>query len=234
MNCLECQTLLQRKLDGEPVLAAADLDRHLASCIACRQNFQAAERLLAGLPRLRTPKLPASFAQEMAGRVLRDREQRRRVMRSRVWITVGLAASILFVAWAGNVWLPKTKQGTDQPPLVQKKPADAQNPQPANPEPVEPLAQHVGEAKTAVTTLTERWADQTREQAKLFLSVASAPAQLPLPQVDLQTPLDPAADSLRQASQGVSGGLQVVGQSALRAVEFFAKEIPFMEGSANN
>jgi hypothetical protein len=50
---------------------------------------------------------------------------------------------------------------------------------------------------------------------------------------ELQQPLDPAAQSLRQAGHGVSAGLQTVALSARRAVSYFASELPALEARQN-
>ena len=41
MNCLECQDILQQKLDGAVIGADARLDEHLAQCTVCRERHAA-------------------------------------------------------------------------------------------------------------------------------------------------------------------------------------------------
>jgi hypothetical protein len=89
----------------------------------------------------------------------------------------------------------------------------------------------VGEAGSAVAALTDRLAGKTREQARLLWTVAAPlDAAAPLPDLAaLPSPLDPAAQSLREAGQGVSAGLATVAGSARRAVVYFTREIPGLD-----
>src|SRR5262245_5989505 len=102
MNCLECQELLQRRLDGEPLQDRAELDRHLVACPECRERHAAAQVLADGLKLLPRAAPPEGLAQRLAARVLGDRAVR---LRRRVWGGVALAASLLLAAMAGYLWL---------------------------------------------------------------------------------------------------------------------------------
>ena len=94
------------------------------------------------------------------------------------------------------------------------------------------LVQRAEDARAAVASLTERVADQTKEQAKLFMAVADS-LDLPMTNFpvlsDLEEPLDPAAKSLRQATQTVANGIEPITRSARRAFTFFATETPMFD-----
>src|SRR5205809_335912 len=104
MNCLECQELLQRRLDGERLSTPEALEQHWNQCATCREQHTAALRLLEGLPHLPKPMLAANFAQSMAAEVLHDRRQRQHKMRRRVFVTMALAASVVLMLLAAYVW----------------------------------------------------------------------------------------------------------------------------------
>ena len=124
MNCLECQELLQKRLNGERVGASAALDQHLSQCATCREQHASAVLLLEGLQQLPKPKLAPGFAQSLAVRVLLDRRQRQQKVRRRLFVTMALAASVLFMLFAAYYWIPRT--GPEQPgpkgPFVEKLP----------------------------------------------------------------------------------------------------------------
>jgi hypothetical protein len=230
MNCHECQDLLQRRLDGEALPGTPELDQHLASCPLCRHRFAVSQRLLGGLKRLPRPVLPPDFSQRMVGQILDDRRKRRLRMRRRLWATAALAASLLLMALAGYFGLPDPTPAPRPGPIAERQ----VEPEPPVPEPVPSLRRSAEEAGTAVAALTGRLADTTLEQARLLLT-ATAPMDVPdlaLPDLALgpwDEPLEPAAESLRQAGQGVSEGLQTVTDSTRRAVDFFMRELTVLE-----
>ena len=243
MNCHECQELLQRRLDGDNLPADVPLEQHLAKCQSCRHTHAAGLLMLEGLKALpAAPRLPADFAQRMTRNILRDRQHRRARMGRRVWITAGLAAAILIMVWAGNVWLPQRHlpappiadvQGPPTPPAFVEKPKSADIPAVKKDaeEEATPLAKSMDDARTSVVALTARLADQTKEQARLFVPM-EIPAFPVEPRLPMDEPLDPAAQSLRQAGQGVTEGLSTVSRNARRAVSFFMNELPALD-SAN-
>ena len=172
MNCLECQELLQRRLDGERV-SAPDLEAHLSGCSACRRRHAAAGLLLSGLKGLPHVEPPGDLADEIVAAVLRDRVQRRIKMRRRVWQTAALAASIFLMAWAGDLWLPNHRP--ENPPVNDQANANKnENNRPhGTPSQSEPaLAQSVDEARDAMLALTGRLAGETKGQAQLFIAAA--------------------------------------------------------------
>src|SRR5438128_11769464 len=101
MNCPECQELLQRRLDGEILANSPELERHLSECLACREQHQAASRLLEALRSAR-PVLEGTPAPRIVMAVLRDR----RGPQHRRWTGLALGGSLLLMALAGYLWWP--------------------------------------------------------------------------------------------------------------------------------
>jgi hypothetical protein len=232
MNCLECQELLQSRLDGNLVPASSDFEQHLAGCQSCRQSHTAAVVLLDGLRRLPALEPPLDLSGRLVAAVLRDRQHRQQRTRARVRITFALAASILLMALAGYFLLPERRGDNFGPP----GPEIARNvPFPEVEEPGQPLAKSVAEARDAVMSLKDRLTEETKDQARMI--IAAAPQSMPslpeakeLNELTSPEPLDPATQPLLQAGQGVSQGLQTVAGSARRAVGFFFKELPLADG----
>jgi hypothetical protein len=104
--------------------------------------------------------------------------------------------------------------------------------------PVEPappsLRESVAEARSAVAALTDDLAARTRAQAALLWTAAVPPGADPMPALpgvrELEEPLEPAAQSVRESSQGVTASLQTVAGSARRAVSYFLRELPLEGG----
>ncbi|HYT89234.1 MAG TPA: zf-HC2 domain-containing protein, partial [Gemmataceae bacterium] len=200
MNCLECQELLQRRLDGEPLTDRAALDQHLAGCAECRERLAAAQRLMEGLRGLHYPAPSADLAQRTTDRVLQDRLRRLRLRRRVGWL---LAASVLLATAAGSFWAFTSSPQTAVVVVVSRARETPVVP------PV-PLGQTIGGAREALAGLLGRLAEKTREQTALFRDSA-APLQFvsteALPRVNLLTqPLDSATQGLRQAGEGTAIG----------------------------
>jgi hypothetical protein len=215
MNCLECQEILQQRLDGRPVPDRAALERHLAGCAECRERHAAVAPLLEALRGVTPPEPAPDLAERTAARVLRDRLSRRR----RLWAGVALAASLL-LAVAGYFWLNPSRP--DQPT------ATGPRPQPREVEPS--LRESVGEAREALAELTGRLAAKAKEGVRVletpatsleFVSLDAVPHMGPL-----TGPLDSTAEGLRQSSRGASAGMRVVGGSARRAFNYFLRKMP--------
>src|SRR5262245_11394768 len=107
MNCLECQELLQDRLDGQSVPDSQEMDAHLSQCAGCRDQHAAALRLLEGLKEMPRPTPRPGFAQAIAASVIKDRRQRRDKMRGRVLVTLALAASVLLMLFMAYYWIPR-------------------------------------------------------------------------------------------------------------------------------
>lgn len=215
MNCHDCEVLLQRRLDGESIGDAPALEQHLSDCAACRARHAGAQRLLAGLQQMSKSALPADFAERVVAEVLGDRRRRQVAARRRLSITVGLAASVMVMLAAAYFWLPR-EQAPVQQQMVNKhrtRKPDA----PPTEKPAEPLQ--------LLTALTDRVADATRDHAKVVIVAANLDGVDKLPVNDLPI-IEPG---LREAGQEVSDGLRTVTNSARRALDFFAREIPMPE-----
>jgi hypothetical protein len=220
MNCLECQDLLQKRLDGERIAASEGLERHLSECAACRELHAGAVCLLEGLKRIPQSRPTPGFAQDLAAAVMKDRRQRREKMRHRVFVTVALAASVLLMLLLAYQWIPRT--GPQQKQDIAKE-------QPKNPPQPKlvPEVKYAGkpEPRSPLTALTERWADTTRDHAQVVLVGTNLDSVEKLPVSDLPM-IDP---SVREAGQEVSDGVRTVTRNARKAFDFFVRELPMPE-----
>ena len=215
MNCRECQELLQRRLDGERLPALETLEQHLTQCAACRSQHAAALRLLDGLPRLPKAQLAPNFAQAMTADVLFDRRNRQQKMRRRVAMTMSLAASVMLMLVAAYYWVPR-EQPIPREPLAKE---------PSKKDPT-PAIEKKKAPRHALTGLTERWADATRDHAKVVLVAANLDGVDQLPAVNDLPVLDPG---LREAGQEMTDGVRAVTRNARKAFDFFARELPMPE-----
>jgi hypothetical protein len=213
MNCAECHALLQQRLDGEPI-ADAGLDRHLAGCPECRQLFAAGRRLEEGLLRLPLALPPVGLNDRLVAAILADR--RRRLIRRRLAAAAGfaVAASVVVAVWLGSGG-----------PAPQPVPGPMVQVQPPPPSPTAPsLRDSVDELGAVVAALVRRATAETLDQ-----TLRLWPDPMP------ETAAEPAADllvqSLYDAGQGVSAGLEPVTSSARRAVDLFLRELPPMTGT---
>jgi hypothetical protein len=224
MNCCECEELLQAFLDGAPVPSVPELGVHLEQCPRCRELHQAGLQLVHGLQKL--PLLEPS--QRLTERIVTAvrAERRQRILYRQRWLTATAAVVALVLLPLAASLLPRPtdtapKEMAHHPPAVPQQPKAVAEPS---------LHEQVEEARLAMTSLTSRLAEQTREQARVLWE-AAPPVEIPpvgaLPGMeDLEPPLHPAAESLQKAKDGVSVGLQTVASSAQRAVSFFVREIP--------
>ena len=218
MNCLDCQELLQERLDGRAIADAPELDAHLSQCAACRDQHAAALRLLEGLKDVPKPAARAGFAQALAARVINDRRQRRDKTRRRVFVTMALAASVILTLFLAYYWIPRPVEPT---PIVKKDPKI----EPPRKEIVPENHAKKPEPRSPLTPLMDRWADATRNHAKVVLAATNLDAVEKLPAVDMP-PLDPA---VREAGQEVTDGVRTVTRNARKAFDFFARELPMPE-----
>ncbi len=220
MNCLECQDLLQKRLDGERLAGSESLDRHLSECAACRELHAGAVCLLEGLQQQPQIKPGPGFAQALAAAVIRDRRRRRERTRRGVLLTVALAASIMLILLLAYQWIPRQEpqQESPNPGIVKKE-------QPKSAPPKESSIVKNVEKRTALTEFTERLADTTRDHAQVVLVGTNLDAVEKLPVNELPM-IDP---SVREAGQEVSDGVRTVTRNARKALDFFARELPMPE-----
>jgi hypothetical protein len=216
MNCLQCQQLLQDRLDGLPPTDTAEMNRHLAACPDCRRTHGAVGRLEEGLRLLAPPAPPARLADRIVTAVRSEQGRRRRVRRI-VRVALAVAASLLLVLTLadhrrlGPVRFPPPPRDNPGAPVVHE-----QRPS---------LRERVAEASTAVVDLAGRTADQTVGQSRLLLPVVMATPPLETP-ADPLSPMETPMRSLREAGQGVSSGLEPVADSARRVFDLVLREIP--------
>jgi hypothetical protein len=241
MNCLECIELLQRRLDESQTATLPDdaatstpdaLADHLAGCPSCRQQHQAAQALLTSLCSRHYMAPAENLTQRIVAGVLQDRHTRRLALRRRLYVTLALAASILIMALAGYIWLPPAKERPDPTTIAKEKSSPSPNPGPQDAPPVEPsLGAMVEEYRADLAALPGKLADKT-EPVRQFL-VAANPMDLipPMPTVpNMEEPLEPAVQSLRHTTQGISEGIQTVAGRTRQAFSYFAKLSPIESG----
>jgi hypothetical protein len=237
MNCLECQDILQRRLDGGPTAPNPALDQHLAQCAPCRVRHAAARRLLDGLRAYPQPALPAAFAARVVDAVLRDRARRRARVRRSLYVTAALAASILFMLLIAYIRQPNPGDGNMDPvPIVHDSvPRHETVPPTGSDNKKETEKQEERKAPTSDTfaSLTGRLADKTLDQAKALWTVANPIESLPAGELPNVKELAPAAEPLRQAKQDATESLSAVTQSARRAFDYFARELPMPDMPQN-
>ena len=214
MNCLECQELLQKRLDGE-ALAPEVLDQHLSEGAACREQHAGVVRLLQGLNGMPKPMLAPGFAKSMAAQVMRDRRHRQEKVRRRVVLTLALAASVLLMLGAAYYWLPRPNVD-DLKVVDNKKPVD-----PPSKDPVEPKENRKPESRHALSALTDSLAVKTREHAQVVLVAANLDGMNKL-QAVAELPANPEV-------QEVSDGVRTVTRNARKAFDFFVRELPMPE-----
>jgi hypothetical protein len=222
MNCLECQELVQKRLDGDRLDASEALDRHLSECAVCRELQAGAVCVLEGLKQQPQVKPRPGGARALVAAVIRDRRRRRDKMRRGVFLTVALAASVVLMLLLASQWLPRQEPNPRHP-----NPDITNQGQPSNPPSESPLVKNAEKPppRTALTALTERLADATREHAQVVLVGTNLDAMEKLPVSELPM-MDP---SVREAGQEVTDGVRTVTRNARRAFDFFARELPMPE-----
>jgi hypothetical protein len=243
MNCPQAEELLQQYLDGEPIPDRSNLDQHLAACRPCREQHALARRLREGLQLIAAPAPPAQMVEQIVSRIRQERPSRQR-LRRRFLAMGALAASILALVLV-RLALPDRdsdrtgfsvvydrvaglfgRQVVVSPPAgapeIETDPVPPQGPPPPT------LRESVADAGTAVVDLTRRTADETVGQSRLLLPEPVARPAWPDPE-EVPPEVEPAARSLREASQGAASGLEPVASSARRAIGLFLREVPAAE-----
>ena len=174
MNCLECQDVLQKRLDGERVPVNDALDRHLSECPVCRDLHGGAARLLEGLKQIPQPQLAPDFARSLATQVIQDRRERRAKGSRRVFVTIALAASVVLILLLAYHWVPRQQHNEKHPggDIAQVQEA----PPPSPPLPPKQVPEPKPAPRNALTSLTDRIADTTGLQTLLVAARASGSA----------------------------------------------------------
>lgn len=220
MTCVECQERLQWFLDGRPDDVEATVAAHLAACPVCGQLHAAGRRLRDGVCLLATPLPPEGFAERVAALVVADQRKRQR-LRRRWFAGAALAASLLLAVLAGYRWFGPQEKNAPPPTRIAEEDKRAPD------TPSRSTRESMAEAGEALASLSRKATEETVEQTRLLWPVASAP--LSFDGLDLQTPLEPPTQSLREAGQNVSTGLEPVANSARRAMNLFLRELPPVE-----
>jgi predicted anti-sigma-YlaC factor YlaD len=219
MTCGEVRERLHEMVERGASQPDGPLAEHLATCRACAGWHAAVKRFGEGLRALDAPRPPDGFAERVAAQVHIDRFARARARRR--WVAAAaLAASLLLTVSLGYSLRSKKNAVFNPGPPAADNGDKAGEPTPS------PRAS-VAEAGDAVAALSRRATDETVEQTRLLWPVVSAP--ISFEGVDLSTPLDPSAQSLREAGQNVSTGLEPVTTSARRAVNLFWRDLPPVE-----
>jgi len=217
MTCVEFEECIQRMLDGPSSADTAPVAEHIASCPPCSQLYAAARRLQEGLGLQCAPRVPHDFATQTVAAIVAERIQRQR---RRWYATIALAASLLLAVLAGYRWFHDS-----QPNALPSSPiADSDTVLPKESASTSSPRERVAGAGEAVASLSRKATEETVEQTRLLWPVATAP--ISFDGIDLQTPLEPPAQSLREAGQGVSAGLEPVANSARRAMNLFWRDLP--------
>jgi hypothetical protein len=98
--------------------------------------------------------------------------------------------------------------------------------QPATPSKQSPL--DIREAGNTLVALVNRTADETMGPGRMLIPQGVSAS--PLPDTNAWQPdLEPGAQTLREAQDGVAVGFEPVTNSARRAVSLFLREVPSME-----
>lgn len=219
MNCHAAHDLLNERLDGVPV-ESPELLEHLRGCAECRALAAATQRLQDGLRLLTPPAPPPDLAGRIVERVLRDRLRARRRARRRLAVSLALAAGLFIALTLRLDWrmeIPTEKKGDTDAVAKKNSPMPSGN---------LTLRESMREASEAVTALTSQAAGETVERARKLVKASRSS----LEEVRLAPTIAPPTESLRQAGEGVSAGLEPVTSSARRAFDLFLRELPPVDG----
>ncbi len=222
MNCLECQELLQERLDGAKLRESEPLEQHLNQCNSCREQHAAAAHLLEGLKALPRPKASASFVNALAAEVIRDRRKRRDKVRRGVFLTMALAASVMLLLVGAYYWFPPMGANKLKKDEIVKDGPKKETP-PRKELPPEKQPDHPPELASPLTPVIDRLADRTRDHARVVQVAMNLDAMENLPAMNKLPPMDPG---VREASQEVSDSVRTVTRNARKAFDFFARELP--------
>lgn len=226
MNCELCQDLLQQRLDGLAVAEAPQVDHHLMDCARCTALYAASQRLHAGLCLLKPPSPRPALTEHLVAAVLADQRARRRRSQMRV-IGYALAASILLgTAFWVYAFVGSTFRPTTPPVAVVKPPPIPDLPQPPTPTPTPSVRDSATDAGNAVASLAAQTVEQTVGQTRLLVPMVTGPS---LDEFTMPPGVEPTRSYL-ETSQGVTGALEPVANSAQRAVNLFRRDLPQVDG----
>jgi hypothetical protein len=219
MNCSLAQELLQRSLDDSILDESPQWSAHLRECADCASLAEAARFLQEGLRLLPASTPPLDLEARIVKKVLRERRRRARL---RWGVGFALAAGMLLA-------IAMRFEGRRISPQPVSPAQETAEKTPSNPkEDATPtLRDSAAELGEVFASLTSQTATETVEQTRLWAAILPSPE---LPKVELNSARTrPPTRPLREASQGVSEGLEPVTTSARRAVDLFLRELPPME-----
>ena len=225
MNCSEFQNYLQQRLDGETPANGADIERHLAVCRSCRELRAAAMRFTQALEAQVSPIPPDRMSDQVVSLVLNEiasRRQARKLWSRRLIATAAVAACLFMAIALGNSW-----RRSSQRPDVSVSNTLVKRDEKSTPS-HQPASLNIRDAGSALVALVNRTADETVGQGRVLLPQAVSSPAFPVPG-DWQPSLEPDAQSLREAQEGVVTSFEPVTSSARRAVNLFLREISPME-----
>jgi hypothetical protein len=208
-DCAAFEAVVQRVLDRDLGSEALEVP-HVAECADCRALAASAKLLAAGLDRLGgVPQVELARTDRIAAAATWDYRVRRRA----TWVgraaTVALAASILVAAILYGPWA-----GRNQPDVVR-------GPEPL-PEPApERVADRVADAGSALASITRKATDQALTPTR---NLIPPPESVTLPEPELATTVEPAAESLAAMPQAAKSGIEPMTTGARRAVSLFLRD----------
>ena len=232
MKCPECRNAIHAFLDGDTT--TAELRAHLDICPSCRREFAGARLLRDGVARLPRPTVPTTLAPRLIAAFEEERRlHRRRWVQNVAWIS-GVAASLLGLLLFGH-WMMQPDAPLE--PIVARK----DKPMSATAEAAD-FHRGADEAQKAVASLAHSVKEKTKGHWEILLSAANplesmglrwhvqdfGPPEAPT-LLELEEPLEPAAQSLRSAGRSVAQSLQPMANSARSAVAFLARELPVLD-----
>jgi hypothetical protein len=209
---------MQSYLDGDTP-ETAELRDHLDTCAECRREWAAARMLRGGMSRLPRPQPPVSLTAKLVAAVAEDRRvRRRRWIQGVAWIS-GVAAALFAVLVLPHLWRSDVQVVAERTNLHPTGPTQ--------------LAREAEDAQKAVASLAQSVKEKTKANWQMLLAAANplestetpeTPETPGLPKLD--DPLDPAAESLKQAGRNMVHSLEPMATSARGAFAFLTREIP--------
>ena len=195
------QDQLQEFLDGE--------GRGVPIAPSARDR-DAVERLVNGLDRLTPPAPPADLGIRITARLQAEARDRHRWQRSRFAPLIGLVAAASLLLFLGfRLASPVRDVPTPPDTLTQ----------------TEPFRDSIGRAGTALASLTTQTAETTVENSSSLFPLVSPQALPTMPTIE------PNVEPFREATTGVSTGLEPVTDSARRAVRLFMRDLPVVRST---
>lgn len=223
MKCRDVERYVHERLDGKTAALPPEGDRHLSLCPSCRNLLHAASLLEVGLKATALPYPAPLLAARIVGAVQAQR-RRHYFHRYRLAVAVAAAVALISLPLVGFL-LPRAAPPPRDTASKRLAKSDGKRSEPKQETAKPSLRSKVEKAGTAVASLTDRLAGQTRVLFQAAAPLGDPMASLPDPS-DMGGALNPVEQSLRETGSGVSTGLQTVANSTQRAFRFFLREVP--------